>query len=186
MPDGVQAIVLCEDLQGWVFARRMLLAMGYENGRIRLSRYKYPAKGGGGSGEQHVRERYPDELRAYRPRAARTKTTLVVLTDADKLTVPQRRKTLEDALEKKALAPRGPEERVALLVPKWEIETWIHFFLDGTTVDEDRKDYPKYEDHEADAAPAAETFGQHARQATTPAQAPPSLVTGLIEARRAL
>lgn len=184
MADGVQAIVLCEDLQSWVFARRMLMAMGYDDRKVRLSRYRYPAKGHG-SGEQHVRERYPDELRAYRPRAARTKTTLVVFTDADKRTVQQRRKTLDDTLEKEGLAPRGPDERVALLVPKWEIETWIHFFLDGAEVDENIK-YPKYEDHEADAAPAAEAFGQHARQGTTPAKAPPSLTTGLVEARRVL
>jgi len=81
MADGVQAIVLCDGLQDWVFVRRALIALGYEPRRIRP--IPFPADGRG-SGEQHVREKYATEVRSHRCRAARMKTILVVHTDADK------------------------------------------------------------------------------------------------------
>jgi hypothetical protein len=179
MPDSVQAIVLCEDLQGWVFVRRMLIALGYESRRIRV--VPYPGDGRG-CGEQHVRESYPDELTRHRSRAARTRTVLAVHVDADRLTVQQRHATLDQELQKQGVAPRAPGETVAVLVPKREIETWIHFFLDSVPVNE-QTSYPKY-DHESDTWPAAEVFAKHVREGTTPAGAPPSLPVGLAEARR--
>jgi hypothetical protein len=180
MAEGVQAIVLSEDLQGWVFVRRMLVTLGYEARRIRV----IPYPDGRGSGEQHVRDSYPGQLETFRSRAARTRTVLVVHTDADKMTVQERRASLERALEAKAVAPRGSAEAVAVLVPKREIETWIHFFLVGPPVDEVETKYPKYEGHEAEAWPAADAFARHVRGGTQPAGAPPSLLAGLVEARR--
>jgi hypothetical protein len=179
MRDGVKAIVLCEDLQGWVFVRRMLMGLGYESRDIRV--VTYPADGRG-CGEQHVRESYPDELSRHRSRAARMQTVLAVHVDADRLTVQERHATLDGELQKRGVARRAPEEKVAVLVPKREIETWIHFFLDGVPVDE-QPNYPKYS-HESDTWPAAESFARHVRAGTAPAGAPPSLPVGLAEARR--
>jgi hypothetical protein len=181
MAEGVQAVVLCEDLQAQVFVRRVLLALGYDGHRIRV--VPYPADGRG-SGEQHVRERYPSELAQHRRRAARTRAVLAVHTDADRFTVAARFAALADELREKGVPQRAAEEPVAILVPKWNIETWIHFFLDGPPVDEDKSDYAKYTGHEADAAPSAEQFAAHARARTVPHQAPPSLEIGLEEARR--
>jgi hypothetical protein len=179
MPDGVQAIVLCEDLQGWVFVRRMLMAMGYESRRIRV--IPYPADGRG-CGEQHVRESYPDELTRYRSRAARTRTVLAVHVDADRLTVQDRHATLDGELRKRGVAPRAPDETVAVLIPKREIETWIHFFFGHAPIDEENS-YPKYT-RESDTWPAADEFARHVRAGTTPVGALPSLPVGLAEARR--
>lgn len=183
MPEGVQAIVLCEDVQGWVFARRMLLELGYNSHRIR--RLPYPSDGRG-CGEQSVREQYPAQLKSFRSRAARAKTVLVVHTDADRLTVQQRHARLDAELSNQGVPPRGPDEAVAVLVPKWEIETWIHFFLDGPPVDEARNDYSKYQGRESDTWPAAEAFADHVSKGSQPAMAPPSLLAGLKEARRIL
>ncbi|WP_437291033.1 hypothetical protein [Sorangium sp. So ce406] len=181
MPEGVNAIVLCEDLQAWVFARRALLKLGYDARRIRV--IQYPRDGRGGAGEQHVRERYPDELKAYRSRAARMKMALIVHVDADTITVRDRLDALERELRQRDVAPRAQDEAVALLVPKRNIETWIHFFLGGGPVNEETV-YPKFDEHESDTWPAAEAFAAHARAGSAPAGAPPSLMNGLTEARR--
>ncbi|WP_437872648.1 hypothetical protein [Sorangium sp. So ce363] len=176
MPEGVQAVVLCEDLQAWVFVRRMLIALNYDAHRIRV--IPYPAEGRG-SGEQHVRERYADELGRHRARASRTKAVLVVHVDADRLTVQERHATLEQELQAQAVAPRTSDEAVAVLVPKREIETWIYFFLNGPPVDE-QTSYPKLE-RQSEAWPSAEAFAAQIHAANQPAGAPPSR---LVEARR--
>jgi hypothetical protein len=177
---GVQATVLCEDLQAWVFMRRMLIALGVEGRRIRV--LPFPSDGRG-SGEQSVRERYPNELRAHRTRAASTKTALVVHLDADTESVSDHHTQLSEALTKAGLAERRPEEAVALLVPKRAIETWIHFFLDKKPVDEETS-YPRYRGEEAACGPAAESFAEHVQKKTEPPAAPPSLIRGLTEVRR--
>lgn len=179
MPEGVQAVVLCEDLQSWVFVRRALIALGYDARRVRV--IPYPADGRG-SGEQHVRERYADELARHRSRAARTKAALVVHVDADRFTVDERHAALENELDQKGVAPRSPRDAVAILVPRRAIETWIHFLLDGPPVDEETS-YEKYA-YPSDAWPAAEAFATHVRAATPPAGAPASLPRGLAEGRR--
>ena len=38
MPEGVQAIVLCEDLQGWVFVRRTLISLTVQARHAALER----------------------------------------------------------------------------------------------------------------------------------------------------
>jgi uncharacterized iron-regulated membrane protein len=115
----------------------------------------------------------------------RTKSVLVVHVDADNLTVQERHATLDQELRQRAVAARTPDEAVSVLVPKREIETWIHFFLDGPPVNE-TTDYPKYRGVESDTWPAAEAFATHLRQSSQPAGAPPSLITGLSEGRRIL
>jgi len=173
--------VLCEDLQAWVFVRRMLITLGYESHRIRV--LPYPADGRG-SGEQHVRERYADELGRHRSRAARTRAALVVHVDADRVTVQERHAALDLTLHQKGVAPRSAQDMVAILVPKRAIETWIHFLLDGPPVDE-QTSYEKYA-YPSDAWPAADAFATHVRARTEPASAPASLLPGLTEARRVL
>jgi hypothetical protein len=181
MPEGVQAIVLCEDLQAWVFVRRMLMELGYDSHRIRV--IPYPADGRG-SGEQHVRERYPGELRTHRSRVTRTRAALIVHVDADVLSIQERHATLDHELERADVVLRTPDEAVAVLVPKRNIETWIHFFLEGPPVDEEG-DYAKY-DRESEAWPASRDFAKHVRQGSQPAGAPPSLLGGIEEGRRLL
>lgn len=179
MREGVQAIVLCEDLQGWVFVRRALVTLGYDGRAIRM----VPYTGGRGCGEQHVREALPEQLLAHRSAVARRRTVLVVHVDADRGTVAERQASLRLELERRQVTPPEPSEAVAVLIPRREIETWIHFFLDGPPVDEETS-YAKYKDRESDARPAADAFARHVLGRTVPAGAPPSLVVALGEMQR--
>lgn len=111
---------------------------------------------------------------------------LVVHLDADPgHTVADRHRQLAEALAQAGQAPREPEERIAHLVPKRNIETWIHFYLDGPPVDEERE-FAKYLNNESACWPAAEQFSDEAARQTVPQDAPPSLVQGLAEFRRVL
>jgi hypothetical protein len=126
------------------------------------------------------------ELKALRTEKARRDVALVVLFDADNETVDQRFQELDQVCIEEAVSKRETGDRVSWLVPRRNIETWIHFFLVGPPVDEHTA-YRKFEKREAEAGPAAERFADLARaNAVTPAQAPQSLMLGLSEFRRAL
>jgi hypothetical protein len=92
---------------------------------------------------------------------------------------------LTQALVTAGMPLRGEEERIAYLIPKRNIETWIHFYLDGPPIDE-IAEYAKYSGHESDCAPAAESFSDDAARNTVPPGAPLSLEAGLSEFRRVL
>lgn len=177
MTAGVDAVILCEDLQSQVFLYRALLLRGYNKRRIRL----VPVPDGQGAGEQHVVLSYAEEVRVHRSRAARMNAALLVHIDADTLPCAARHARLAAALVQAELEPRGDREAIAILVPKRNIETWIHFFLSGKAVDESTA-YPKFAE-ESEAWPAAEAFDQ-ASKTTAPANAPPSLATALAEMGR--
>jgi hypothetical protein len=72
-----------------------------------------------------VRERYPVEVKAYRGRAARAQTALIVLIDADTVDVRQRHGQLDDALLSAGSGVRTGTERISHLIPKRSIETWL-------------------------------------------------------------
>lgn len=181
MPDGVQAIVLCEGLQDSVFVRGVLVELGYDSRRIRILSFPH---NGQGSAEQYVREQFAGAVRSHRSRVTRMKTILVVHTDADTNTVQARYDSLEEQLDAAELTGRGIREAIAVLIPKRNTETWIHFF-DDRTVDEETA-YPKFTGHESDARPAAASFAAHAKKGTAPDHALPSIVRGLQEIRRVL
>lgn len=176
-------MVLCEDLQTWVFIRRALLQRGVHARRIRLVDLPSSDKG---AGDAYVAMHYPDEARAHRSQAARTLAALVVHMDADPAnTVAARMSRLDQALAAAGMPPRGAAERISYLVPKRNIETWIHFYLDGPPVDE-TTEYAKYGGRESDCWPAADAFSDHAGRNTPPVGSPPSLTVGLAEFRRVL
>lgn len=177
MSVGVDAVILCEDLQSRVFVYRALLRRGYNKRRIRL----VPVPDGQGAGEQHVVLSYAEEVRVHRSRAARMKAALLVHIDADTLPIERRHARLAEALKQAGEAERRDDEAIAILVPKRNIETWIHFFLKGVAVDESIA-YPKLAE-ESEAWPAAEAFDQASKTAA-PANAPPSLVAALAEMGR--
>lgn len=179
MPSSIYAVVLCEGLQDWVFCRRVLTTLGFAGRDV----YPVMAPGGKGSGEQFVRESYAKQVAAVRARTARRRAALMVQTDADVLTVSERAKTLADALQAAREPARGPNERVALLIPKRNVETWIHFYLSGPPAD-DSTAYPKLTGRESECWPAAEAFAEDVRTPTVPAGAPPSLPPALVETRR--
>lgn len=183
--------MLCEDQQSQVLIVRALRHRGVQSWEI--TKAPLPSDSVGGAGEQYVRERYVDQVRAVRDENRRGPTALIVHIDADpRQTVEKRRAQLAESLRAANEKPLQPSERIAELVPKRNIETWIHA-LDETLsaglerpLDEERA-YPKLA-YPSDCAVAAESFAEHARNGTTPdvADSIPSLAVGIAEFRRAL
>jgi hypothetical protein len=66
---------------------------------------------------------------------------LVVFVDADINTVDYRLEQLDKELLNAPLEKRQPDEKIAIFVPKRNIETWIHY-LKGDKVNEEEV-YPK-------------------------------------------
>jgi hypothetical protein len=132
----VQLVLLCEDKQHEAFARRFLNEMGWETRSMRVEK----APGGRGAGEQFVRKRFAVELKAHRSRPV--SQALVVLIDGDAHGIPARLTQLNQACREMGVAERAGDDRVAIFIPTWNIETWLAF-LDGDIVTEEKPDYPR-------------------------------------------
>jgi hypothetical protein len=131
-----KAVLLCEDQQHQRLAIAFLKQCGIKNpGRILTSKVASQLKEGGNVG--WVMDEFPRERRAFRQRQVKAETLLIVMIDADKGSVEDRRKELNERAERAGLKPIGPDESVALLVPKRHIETWIRALLDDTVTEED-------------------------------------------------
>lgn len=185
MSDRAQYTILAEDIQSQVFFRRALLAGGAKPGRIRL----LPLPDGNGAGDAYVREQYPPQVRALRRAAAAT--GLIVQIDADSNSLAMRKAELDKALHGASIPRRTDIDRIALLVPRRNIETWIYALDSTLRVDRDVEldevqSYPKLKGRESDCDRAARAFAEHAKKGTEPetvAQVP-SLRDGLAEWRR--
>jgi hypothetical protein len=138
MSRGVQLVLVCEDSQQEAFARRFLEQTGWEMRKIRVEK----APLGKGSGEQFVRERYPIELDAHRSMIHRVNCRLIIMTDGDRYGFVERQKMLELSCTAQGVDVRTDEDRVALIIPTWNIETWLAY-LSGDAVDETRSNYPR-------------------------------------------
>ena len=132
--DRLQFIVLTEGKRDYDFAR------GYLEQRFGKRRAEVrpvsTVMAGSGSGEQQVRERFADELRALRTYGGENRF-LVVMTDGDRLSPAQRRAQLE------AQESRRDEDRVAIIVPCRNLESWFAW-LDGVFEDESADYKPRY------------------------------------------
>lgn len=126
---GVSITLLCEDSQTDAFVRRFLRRRNFGSRDI----YTRPLPAGRQSGEQWVREEYPDELRAIR---GRQNAYLIVVTDADTNTTAARRAQLDAACRREGVRQRDDRDPVLVIVPRRNIETWLTY-LGGATVDED-------------------------------------------------
>jgi hypothetical protein len=121
--------VLAEDKCQQNFAYHYLTRLGVEGRRIR--RTPLPLAG---SAEQYVRQTYPTEVGEYRQRDHRN---LIVLIDADLESVDKRQRQLDDELQRSGRDRRTDDDRIAILVPRRNIETWIAALL-GVPVDEEQ------------------------------------------------
>lgn len=131
MSKASQIILLCEDKLQEVVVRRFLKeGWGVGSRKIRV----VPFPNGKGSGESHVRKKYPKNLKAYRSRSAQT--ILIAVIDADTGSVAQHHRELDNACQ--GFDPRFSNEAVVHMIPKYHIETWLAY-LDGQAVDEDKK-----------------------------------------------
>jgi hypothetical protein len=127
---GVRFTILVEDRALERFVRHVLLEMGAHRREIRV----LPFPVGRGSGKQWIDREYPRQVEAYRRKRSEN-IALVVGTDADEVTVQQRAQRLDDALRDAGCDARTQQERIALWLPRWNIETWL-LFLRGDDVDE--------------------------------------------------
>jgi hypothetical protein len=132
MPNRSHTIVLVEDERHKMLIYRYLLRRGLSRYDIRIK----PAPVGEGSAERWVRANFATEVRAYRIRHAKAATALIVVIDADAHTLTERLDQLDQELGEAGVSSLQPHERVARLVPKRNIETWI-VCLNGNNVDEE-------------------------------------------------
>ena len=168
--------VLCEDRQQEVFARHFLLSCGINRYRIHYT----TCPSGKQSGEQYVRQKYSMSVVSYRQVANQMTTGLVILIDADRMTVVQRLKSLEEALTASGVTPRSPEERIGIFIPKRNIETWIYYLM-GNPVNED--DEYRHLQNAGECKPYVEKLARNRRQ-PLPDGSPPSLQTACDELPR--
>jgi hypothetical protein len=172
-------VILCEDLQQYVFAKSFLQKRGFQgNFEPRIC----PA--GKQSGEQYVRDRYAAEVKAYRSKKNHLKIFLIVVIDADTGTVPNRIAQLEQALDEKTFPRRQSDDKIAIFVPKRNIETCIHYAM-GATVNEELT-YPKFPKDEGACKPFVEALANQCQQAGLANDAPPSMQIACTELQRIL
>jgi hypothetical protein len=175
-------IVLCEDEAHWLFIYRWLRSRGVHPNEIRC----VPLPAGKGAATRYVLSRYPDEVREYRSRANQVaERRLIVAIDADTSTVPERLASLAAALEGEELPARANLDRICLLVPKRNVETWIHFLHQQPVNETDDCSAFYVGDARAPACKVAgAAFGAWLR-ADEPAQgSPPSIVAARQEVQR--
>jgi hypothetical protein len=111
--------------------------MGWDTRELRVE--KSPSAIG--SAVQWVTHKFPFELRIYRQRRQRAASALIAIIDADTKDVQDRINEFEDKCKSMQIPFRDSDEAVAIVVPKRNIETWIHY-LNGELVNEE-DDYPK-------------------------------------------
>ena len=145
-----QVVVLCEDYRHFNFVRRYLIQRGINGRRIRGS----VAPAGRGAGSQYVLKGYPKEVDAIRSRP-HIRAGLVAIIDADRMSIEERLGQLDKSLSEDGQDERGKAERIGLLSPKRNIETWI-FHLLGNAVDEEA-DY-KNRVSQSDLKPSVAAF----------------------------
>ena len=173
---GVSIILLCEDSQTDAFARRFLKRRNFRARDIKT----LALPSGAQSGEQWVRERYPDELQLIRERR---NAYLIVVTDADKNSTTDRRAQLDMACDEKQVPRRGDRDPVLIIVPRRNIETWLHYLGSGTAVDETTR-YPRLR-RESDCATHANNLYRMCHEAQRlDEDAPPSLRESCEEYRK--
>ena len=174
MSKASQVIILCEDKAHEVFAKHFLKKWGVKPRAIRVP----PYPNGKGSGKKYVEDNLSTEVEALRRR--RASTILLVIQDADELSIDQ----ITSNLDAKLLSPRGDDEPIVYIIPKWHIQTWIAY-LDEKHVNEADKDtykskYGKLSESK-DAHPFIDKLADRCRK-NTPLESPPdSLVAACKE-----
>ncbi len=144
-------IVRCEDVQQRVFIYRCLCKNGIHQRAIQIRNSP------GGDAKQFVLDQYPTEVKALR-RTPHVSQAVISMIDADDRTTEDRKREHDSALKKSGQEHRNNREKIAILVPRRNIETWIHHLL-GEAVDEHGK-YPRFRGKESKCAPAAEEFAR--------------------------
>ncbi len=174
MSKASQIIILCEDKAHEVFVKHFLKKWG-----VKLRAFRVPPyPNGKGSGKKHVEDNISPEAEALRRR--HPSTILLVVQDADELSVDQ----VKSNLDAKLSSPRGDHEPIAYIIPKWHIQAWIAY-LDGKNVNEADKGtyknmYGKISESK-DAHPFIDRLADNCRKNTQLISPPDSLVAACKE-----
>jgi hypothetical protein len=103
-----------------------------------------------------------------------------LMIDADTASIHDRRQELDKSLIQAGLDRRSNTDPIVILIPKRNIETWIHF-LRGNSVDENTV-YPKLK-YQSDCEPEIQRFHEICPN-NMPEDAPDSLKEGCEELKR--
>ena len=123
--DRVRIVLLCEDRAQERLLRPQCRRRWGRDPRV------IPLPAGKGSAEAWVRSQYAREVRLLRAKGQEN-VGLIVVTDGDNVGVATRKAALATELQRASLDARSQEERIAICVPTWSIETWI-LGLNGTS-----------------------------------------------------
>ena len=180
MSKGCRMILLCEDKQHEVFARHYFLNKGFQPHQIRS--VVAPERK---NAEQFIRRTYPEEVKRYRNTQYRLAICLVVMTDADKYSVEERLRQLDQTLADSGQEKRQSNESIAIFVPKWAIETWIHYLM-GDAIPEDEQTVmkDKFKNNQAVCKPYVKKLATEICPKGLPADAPSSLHAACDELKR--
>lgn len=179
-----ETILLCEDEAHERFTKAYLKVCGlaYQPPQLKSRVASREQQGGNDS---WVLNRFPTELHACRQRQkAKAETLLIVMLDADKFSVQDRRHQLFERLKSAGFDEYGAKEPAVLLIPKRHVETWIRVLL-GEKVTEDEVCKPWKKLEKQVLRQAAETLYSWSRPNATPgATCVDSLRASLPEWRR--
>jgi hypothetical protein len=145
--------ILCEDRLTEQFLRSWLKLKGLEG---RALHFLVSPKGVG-SGAAYVQTQYRAEMQLLRSNAFQKNLGALVVIDEDGFSLTNRKRDLDDSLPQR----RQSGERVAVLVPTRNIETWIKCLTDGPVneVTDYSGEFPK--DDSDRARVAAADFDRH-------------------------
>ena len=178
----VQLVVLCEDGRDrnlvWAYLRRRK----YNLGRVRFS----ISPAGRGAADRWVQSQYPSNVhnvRSYNARNAAKSRWLLVVTDADTRTVQRRLEELDEELAARlgTSERREPDDAVAALVPRRNIETWVYHLTRGYPEVSETIDYKRRVSIDDVKAAGGELA---AADPTCRPTCPASLCTGYAELQR--
>ena len=127
-----EIVVICEDQRHQSFINFYLKEWPVEVGETEFLR----CPRGVGSAELWVRQMFYRELPQFRLARAKRRVALLLVVDADTMTVAARNRQLLNTIAEGGLDPVGSDEAVAILIPKRNVETWIVCLGLGDAVDE--------------------------------------------------
>ena len=115
---------LVEDRRQEGFLLRFLVLRGFRRDEVVID----VSPSGRGSAEQWVRKSFARQAAKCRGRNARAATGMIVMVDADTHSVQQLLNALDEALIRDNQPPIDEtRDRIARLIPKRNVETWILF-----------------------------------------------------------
>ena len=130
-------VLLCEDARTDIFVRRFLWHRKFRGRDV----FTLPLPAGSASGEAWVRKRFPKQLRAIRHRQ---RAVLLVVTDADTNTTSERRSHLDQQCDRCNVVRSQRHDPVIVVVPRRNIESWLHHLKTSQAVAETHAYKPRY------------------------------------------